>query len=195
MLKSNGLPCGNLGILNIYAPNNPIDHCNLWELMKVEIFGDSNQLFCEDFNMLKQATYKSSSCNRFISDKERFFWEALKVVNWESQSDQQAPKGISNTHETTKYQGINKSWQGQIGCTCLVTSNGVNHVTYCSAIKGDGVRFDHHLISQVGDLKTTPKWPSKWKMNTLHFEKAKDQIYNIWQTHLVGISFFTKLGL
>jgi len=34
------------------------------------------------------------------------------VVNWESQSDQQAPKGISNTHETTKYQGINKSWQG-----------------------------------------------------------------------------------
>jgi hypothetical protein len=42
MLKLNGLPCGNLGIFNIYAPNNPIDHCNLWEMMKVEIYSDSN---------------------------------------------------------------------------------------------------------------------------------------------------------
>jgi hypothetical protein len=60
--------------------------------------------------MLKQVPNKSSNCNRFISDKERFFWEVLKVVDWESQNDQQDPKGISNTHGTTKYQGINKSW-------------------------------------------------------------------------------------
>ncbi len=103
MLRLNGLPCGNLGILNIYAPNNPIDHCNLWELMKAEISNDSNQLFCEDFNMLKQVVNKSSSCSRFIFDKERFSWEVLKVVDWESQSDQQDLKGISSTHETTKY--------------------------------------------------------------------------------------------
>jgi hypothetical protein len=36
----------------------------------------------------------------------------LKVVDWDSQKDQQDLMGMSNTHETTKYQGINKSWQG-----------------------------------------------------------------------------------
>jgi hypothetical protein len=62
--------------------------------------------------MLKYAPNKSSSCNRFVFYKERFSWEALKEVDWESQNDQQDPNGISNTHGTTKYQGINKSWQG-----------------------------------------------------------------------------------
>jgi hypothetical protein len=32
-----GLPWGDLGIINIYAHNNPLERNNMWELMKAYI--------------------------------------------------------------------------------------------------------------------------------------------------------------
>jgi hypothetical protein len=48
-----GLPCGNLIIINIYAPNNLLNIFNSWELMKEEIPRDYNWLLYGDLNMME----------------------------------------------------------------------------------------------------------------------------------------------
>ncbi len=37
VLRMKGLPWGELGIINIYAPNNLLEKNNMWELMKMDI--------------------------------------------------------------------------------------------------------------------------------------------------------------
>jgi hypothetical protein len=37
VFRMNGLWNGDLGIINVYAPNGLINTCNLWELMKEKI--------------------------------------------------------------------------------------------------------------------------------------------------------------
>ncbi len=71
------MPCGDLGIINAYAPNNPI---NVWEAIKEEVSRDYLWLICGDMNMVEGKENKSSFCWKLISDKERLLWEALKFA-------------------------------------------------------------------------------------------------------------------
>lgn len=64
-------PCRNLGIINIYAPNNPM--CNLWELLITKISQEYNQVLCGDSNMVEWWEDKLSTCGKL-------FFEKLEVV-------------------------------------------------------------------------------------------------------------------
>jgi hypothetical protein len=47
------LPCGDLGIINVYALNNLIDRGNVWEGIKEEVSRDYFWLLCGDMNMVE----------------------------------------------------------------------------------------------------------------------------------------------
>jgi hypothetical protein len=53
LLRLKRLPCGDLGIINVYAPNNLIDRRNVWEAIKKEVSRDYFWLFCGDLNMVE----------------------------------------------------------------------------------------------------------------------------------------------
>jgi hypothetical protein len=40
LLRLKWLPCGNLGIINVYAPNNLVKRRNVWEAIKEEVLRD-----------------------------------------------------------------------------------------------------------------------------------------------------------
>lgn len=40
LLKLKGLPCGDLGIINVHAPNNLANKGNVWEAIKENVLRD-----------------------------------------------------------------------------------------------------------------------------------------------------------
>jgi hypothetical protein len=72
-----GLPCGELGIINIYAPNNNVDKNILWELLLEKIPENYSWIVCGDFNTVED---KSSIYGKLIPNKERLLWDALKLA-------------------------------------------------------------------------------------------------------------------
>lgn len=53
LFKLKGLPCGDFGIINVCAPNNPINRGNVWETIKEEVSRDCFWLLCDDLNMVE----------------------------------------------------------------------------------------------------------------------------------------------
>ncbi|KAH8936616.1 hypothetical protein BDL97_17G094500, partial [Sphagnum fallax] len=72
------LPYGDLGKINGYAPNNLTHGRNVWEAIKEKVSRDCFWLLCDDMDMVEGKENKSSFCGKLISDKKRFYWEALK---------------------------------------------------------------------------------------------------------------------
>jgi hypothetical protein len=66
----------DFGIINVCAPNNPINRGNVWEAIKEEVSRDCFWLLCDDLNMVERKEKKSSFYGKLISDKERLSWEA-----------------------------------------------------------------------------------------------------------------------
>lgn len=56
----NGVPCGDLGVINAYIVNNPTNKTNLWELLKGEISRRGAWMLCGDLNMVEQKEDKLS---------------------------------------------------------------------------------------------------------------------------------------
>ncbi len=73
------MPCGDLGIIDVHAPNSPIDRRNVWEAIKEEVSRDCFWLFCGDLNMAEGKEDKSSFCWKLIFDKKKAFMASLKI--------------------------------------------------------------------------------------------------------------------
>jgi len=80
ILMFNGVPCGDLGVINAYILNNPTNKANLWELLKGEISRCGEWILCGDLNMVEQKEDKLSQYEKIIIEKNLISWEALKVV-------------------------------------------------------------------------------------------------------------------
>ncbi len=59
--------------------------------------------------------------------------------------------------------------------------NQVNKVAHYT-IRGDEIKSYHHPISCAMEFMEMPTRRFCWKMNTKHFEEAKEQIQQIWQS-------------
>jgi hypothetical protein len=79
VFRMNGLWNGDLGIINVYAPNGPINKCNLWELMKEKIPRNCKWIFCKDLNMVEHSEDKSSLSENLILHKKCLLSEASKL--------------------------------------------------------------------------------------------------------------------
>jgi len=53
LLRLKRLPCGDLGIINVYALNNIVDRGNVWEGIKEEVSRDYFWLLCGDMNIVE----------------------------------------------------------------------------------------------------------------------------------------------
>jgi exonuclease III len=134
-----GLPCGELGIINIYAPNNYVDKNILWELLLEKIPRNYSWIVCGDFNMVEDKEDKSSMCEKLIPYKERLLWDALKLA-----SEIHEPTG---SNKSLKFSWDNQRSGGErimarldhIFIPNYLASNQANNSPHYY-VKGDGVR-------------------------------------------------------
>ena len=74
-----GIPGGDLGILNIYAPNDQHERKELWLSLQEILPKDIRWLVGGDFTMVKRERNKSSYYSKLISPSERLAWETVKL--------------------------------------------------------------------------------------------------------------------
>jgi len=186
-----GLPCGDLGIINIYAPNNYVDKNILWELLE-KFPRDYSWIVCGDLNMVEYKEDKSSMCGRLIPNKEILLWDALNLA--------------LEIHEPTRSnRSLKFSWDNQrsggerimarldyIYIPNYLASNQAND-SPCYYVRGDGVKSNRHHVSCLLEIVKIVQRTSMWKMNTRFFEEVKKKIHKIWKAQSEGATFFIKL--
>lgn len=76
--RLSGLPGGDVGVLNLYAPNNPRERIAIWQELSTRLPADCRWIVSEDFNMRQNQHDKSSLCGKSMSQRERIVWDAFK---------------------------------------------------------------------------------------------------------------------
>ncbi len=70
-----GLPSGDLGVVNIYAPNIPKERCFLWVEMIQKLLRGCRWILANDWNMVERSTDKSNFCGQLILQAKMLGWE------------------------------------------------------------------------------------------------------------------------
>ena len=65
-IRLKGLPGGDLGILNLYAPNDSRDRITLWQELSTQLPSDCRWLVSGNFNMTESAQDKSTLCSKLM---------------------------------------------------------------------------------------------------------------------------------
>lgn len=73
-----GLPGGDIGFANIYAPNDSFGQCLLWEAMTHELPNTCRWVLLGDFNMVESRTDKTRQNSSMIPHRERILFDAMK---------------------------------------------------------------------------------------------------------------------
>ncbi len=60
-------------------------------------------------------------------------------------------------------------------------------------VRGNGVKFDHHLVSCMQEVVEATTTSSFQKMNIGYFEEAKEKIHQMWHVRPKETTFFPKL--
>jgi hypothetical protein len=66
-----GLPSGDLGVTNIYAPNTPKEQCFLWAEMIQKLPKGRRWILAIDWNMVERNTKKFNFYYQLISQAKR----------------------------------------------------------------------------------------------------------------------------
>jgi len=69
------LPRGEIGILNVYTPNEVVEKCKLRGFLMMKLPKIANGLW-----MVEIQTNKSTMCGNIISRNEKMTWEAWKLL-------------------------------------------------------------------------------------------------------------------
>ena len=77
-VRLSGLPGGDLGILNVYAPNSSKDRLTLWQELVTRLPSACRWLVNGDFNMTETPQDKSTFCSKVMSQGETLAWKAFK---------------------------------------------------------------------------------------------------------------------
>ena len=75
-----GLPSGNLGILNTNAPNDTAQTTQLWEKMITSLPSSCHWIFLGDFNFVESRSDKTNACSRLVPMAEQMVFVALKAT-------------------------------------------------------------------------------------------------------------------
>lgn len=75
-----GVPGGDIGIANIYAPNSSLDRCHLWEDMTRELPGHSRWILTGDFNMFESRSDKNRPSASMVPMRERELFDVMKRI-------------------------------------------------------------------------------------------------------------------
>lgn len=75
-----GLPGGEVGFANIYAPNSAHERCVLWELLIATLPRTCRWVLAGDFNNVETRQDKSKTCGRLIPNMERRLFNTMKEI-------------------------------------------------------------------------------------------------------------------
>ena len=73
-----GLPGGDTGFTNVYAPNETGARTQLWGELLSSLPHSCRWLLLGDFNFVERRQDKTSTCGRFIPSTKRLVFDALK---------------------------------------------------------------------------------------------------------------------
>ncbi len=65
---------GDLGVANVYAPNNPRDHCCLWDEMAKCLPKDCRWIFAGDWNMVEARKDKFTVVASLCHNLKNWHW-------------------------------------------------------------------------------------------------------------------------
>jgi hypothetical protein len=74
-----GLPGGDIGFVNLYAPNDSPARCRLWECLMIELPNTCRWIVAGDFNMVECRQDKTNQCGRMVPLTERVLFNAMKT--------------------------------------------------------------------------------------------------------------------
>ena len=74
-----GLPGGDTGIINIYAPNESDLRIQLWGEILLSLPSGCCRIILSDFNFVERRQDKTNACDRLVPMIERMVFEALKA--------------------------------------------------------------------------------------------------------------------
>jgi len=187
-----GLPGGDIGFANVYAPTDPNPCKALWETLACELPSSCRWILLGDFNMVERRVDKSGASSRTLSAPERLLFNGLK----DSLHISEVPLTLPN---------LSFSWDNaRIGNSRIMAKldrvyvfnelleNPRKILEYC--IKGDHSRSDHSPVTFTLKLAPSPSRPSRWIMSSRHLDDAASDIRRIWTTappHAIVLSLQT----
>ena len=190
------LPGGDLGILNLYAPNDTRERTLLWQELSDRLPSDCRWIVSGDFNMLESAQDKSTLCSKLMPHREKLVWEAFKAsfqlrdtfshtgklrFSWDNRRrDGSRILGRLDRHYVSPAPGSSSP---------LVTRNYLIH--------GDCPNSDHLPVSIEVVIQNSARRHSSYKMNTSHLKHAEvsQAVKRIWtEERSESSNFLTRLG-
>jgi hypothetical protein len=161
-----GLPGGDLGICNIYAPNNPCEHCQLWEALIEVLPATCHWILAGNFNMVLSRQDKKNPCGRLFPQYEHVIF--IQLLGHLGLDDN--PRSIGSfkySWDNLKEDGVQVLAQldrAYIFCNDSV-QGGQKLVTY--SIQADTGWSNHYLLEIVTELGEGQYRQSRFKMSSL----------------------------
>lgn len=187
-----GLPGGDLGVANIYAPNDSPSRCVLWETMARELPQTCRWILLGDFNMVEYRADKSCQSATMVPSRERTLFDAMKVA-LRVADNPRSPGSLKYSWDNNR-QGEHHSLARLDMIYLFEATPGLpdrSLLSYC--IKGDLARSDHHPVLASIQLEAQPRRLSHWKMSEAWLDEAAPEITRLWQAAAPGSSFFSKM--
>lgn len=187
-----GLPGGDVGIANIYAPNESSARCQLWEKMEQELPHSCRWILIGDFNMVESRLDKTRQTAAMIPYRERLLFEGMKSA-LHVEDNIISPGSLKYSWDNNR-PGLPRSlarldrmytFLQQPGSPCR------SILTY--SILANTTRSDHLPVAATIQFEMQPLRKSHWKMNATWFEAASEDISRIWAIAGPQVSFFAKM--
>jgi hypothetical protein len=187
------IPGGELGILNIYGPNDQNDMKLLWQEISLVLSRHCRWILGGDFNMVETQANKSSICGRLIGNQEKLAWEGLKS-DLNIADPFQRQRGLKFSWDNGRTNGERVLARLDRFYIFSIPAIGTSRSIISYTILGDSTLSDHHPVAVQLKFGETSTAKTHWKMNVRYLDEAKEEIAKIWQSLPSSrFSFFAKI--
>jgi exonuclease III len=176
-----GLPGGDVGIANVYAPNSSPHRCALWTVLARELPSTCRWILLGDFNMVENRRDKNRPCARLVPVRERVLFDAMKTALHVEDSPRTAG---SLQFSWDNQQASLARRMARLDRIYVFRSNPLtpDRQLLRYVIKGDSTRSDHFPVLASILLENCPRRANQWKMSSTLFDAASPEIARIWHT-------------
>jgi len=183
-----GFPGGEVGIINVYAPNDSQTRCQLWESMIRELPTNCRWILAGDFNMVENRNDKTNPCGRMIPTLERALFLNLKrhlQIEDNPRSQGSLPFSWDNFRDDGHriLARLDRIYLFKNGSGML------NRKLIDYKIRSDNAWSDHSPVTASIEFFSAPTRPSRWKMSAFWLDEARPVIERAWNASHPNASF------
>ena len=187
-----GLPDGEVGFLNLYAPNDPPLRCQMWRALINGLPKGCRWVISGGFNFIEYASDRIVHCSKLINLVERSLWNKVKQTFDREEN--------FSTASSLRYSWDNIQEEGHKILARLDRiyvfndpRGGFSREITSYRIRGDCRILDHLPIMCEMVLGQATKRASRWKMNSKFLDKTAERIKEIWNSTPYMAAFFRKI--